>query len=376
MVNSHIGLQKKIETKKMQLQNPSRHKRLSIFLGASCFLLSMYAAGCSSPAATQEILPTTQVVTTLPPSPTPAPPTVTSSATAQIVTGEIDQDISVTPVIKFIVDTATPVPPTHTPFATFTITPSPTNSATPTPGPRPWLTHIPSLTPTTTRTASPPDATIRIQYPGQNSKVISPIRIESMISPGDDGFVYLYLIGEDGRIINLDDLNYSQSTYTRFLIAPYLSFEIDSIAETARLLVLTRDIYGRTMALSSVDLILLSVGRNEIAPADSLHEHLIITTPINGQVISGGKVVVTGQAAPLNSSPMIFELIDEESQLVGSRQVDMPIPPAGLSYTPFVIDVPYSITEITPVRLTMRQESDSRLTGTVALSSCEIILKP
>jgi len=197
-----------------------------------------------------------------------------------------------------------------------------------------------------------------------------------MISPGEDRFVYLELVGEDGRMISSEDLDYSQSSYSRFLIAPSLSFGIKSVAETARLLVLTRDIYGRTMALSSIDLILLSVGQNEIAPVNNLNEHLIISTPYNGQVISGGKVVVTGQAAPLNTTPIILELIDEKTQVVGSRQVNMPMPSGGLSYTPFVIDVPYSITEITPVRLTMRQESDSQLAGTVALSSCSIILTP
>lgn len=356
--------------------NRSKQKQSLIFQCFSCFLLALVGVGCTSELQTQEISSVTQVSATHVPADTLVAPTATSSATVQIITKEIDENISETPVIKYIVNTETPIPPTNTPYATFTITPSPTNSPTPTPGPRPWLTRIPSLTPTTTRTASPPDAMMRIQHPGPNSKVISPIRIEGMISPGEDRFVYLELVGEDGRMISSEDLDYSQSSYSRFLIAPSLSFGIKSVAETARLLVLTRDIYGRTMALSSIDLILLSVGQNEIAPVNNLNEHLIISTPYNGQVISGGKVVVTGQAAPLNTTPIILELIDEKTQVVGSRQVNMPMPSGGLSYTPFVIDVPYSITEITPVRLTMRQESDSQLAGTVALSSCSIILTP
>jgi hypothetical protein len=358
------------------LRNSSHYKPSFKFLYIFSFLLAMVFTGCTNFIETQELLPATQIPATQVPTATMLTPTAKPSATVQTITEEIGQDISDTPVIKYIVNTNTPVPPTITPYATFTITPSPTNSPTPTPGPRPWLTRIPSLTPTTTRTPSPPDATIRIQHPGQNSKVISPIRIEAMISPGEDRFVYLYLIGEDGRIINSDDLNYSQSTYTRFLIAPYLSFQIESVAEAARLLVVTKDNFGRTMALSSVDLILLTVGRNEITPVNHLNEHLVLSTPIDGQVISGGKVVVTGQAAPLNESPLIFELIDENSQVVGSRKVNMPMPAAGLSYTSFVIDVSYSITGITPVRLVMRQESDNGITGTIALSSCSIILKP
>ncbi|MCJ7623890.1 MAG: hypothetical protein MUO76_10330 [Anaerolineaceae bacterium] len=276
----------------------------------------------------------------------------------------------------FTSPTSTPPLPTLTASQTSTLTLEPTITETPTEGPSPTFTRLPSATPTITKTARAPEALIRITRPGLYSKLLSPIQIEAMITKGDDGYVYIELLGEDNRIITSDALDYRRSTYSRFLIVPVIEFEISGVAETARLVLSVRDYYGRMIAVSSVDLILLSLGRNEISPSISMDEPFLIKHPYKNQVLNGGKFVVSGLASPINESPLIIELINEFGEIVSTVQVQLPLATGGVSHIPFAVDVPYEVVESTPVRLTIRQESTGRIPGTVALTSHTIFIEP
>ena len=86
---------------------------------------------------------------------------------------------------------------------------------------------------------------------------------------------------------------------------------------------------------------------------------------------------MAGLADPVSSNPLVLELIDEEGNLLGSRQIPIEEPTGDLSHTPFGVGIPYVLEEdMTPVRLILRQESDGRIPGTVALSSIELTLIP
>jgi hypothetical protein len=78
----------------------------------------------------------------------------------------------------------------------------------------------------------------------------------------------------------------------------------------------------------------------------------------------------------VNDSPIIIELIDEAGQMVTSTQVIIPRPDGDVRFAPFTADIPYTVSGTTPVRLTLRQESSGRISGTVSLSSMKIILEP
>jgi hypothetical protein len=197
-----------------------------------------------------------------------------------------------------------------------------------------------------------------------------------MINPGDDGFVEMDLIGEDNRIINSRMLDYRRSIGQTFLIAPLVDFNITAAVETARLVLTTRDLKHRIKALSSVDLLLMSVGNPEIYPVPDLQEPFLVRSPRERNIIQGGSVRVTGLARPLNNNPLILELIDEQMNIVGSTSIYIPPPTGDISHTPFEVTIPYQITGSTPVRLTLRQESAGRILGTVALHSLEIVLEP
>lgn len=208
------------------------------------------------------------------------------------------------------------------------------------------------------------------------SKVLSPIQAEAVITPGEDGMVYLALIGEDSRKIVYQEMDYRASRNRTFSIYPKIDFSISGVAESARLEISVNDRFGRKIAISSVDLILLSMGTAELNPPLSLLEPYIVRYPYENQTIKGGSLLVSGLARPVNNNPLIIELIDEQNLIIASAEISVPQPYGNLSHTPFAIDIPYSLSATTPVRLTLRQESVGRIPGTVALSSITIVLEP
>lgn len=342
-----------------------------ILTAARIFLLHLILGGCAPAPVLETDLPL-------------AIPTTTLQVTAQEITQELvladpspsEQFQTGTPVVRFATSVGTNVPLIWTPDATFTITPVPTQTLTPTVGPSPRFTRTATLTGTPTSTPSPRDAVLRISRPGLYSRIVSPYKIEAMVTPGEDGFVYMSLIGEGQRVIQSQALDYRRSSYSRFLIVPEILFSIPTVAETARLTLETRDLSGRVMALSSVEIVLLSIGDNETNPPLRLYEPFIIETPKDGALISGGRFVVSGRAAAISSKPLIFELLAENGEIIASRTMQIPVPEGGQTHTPFAVEINYLVNEETNARLLMRQESDTRLPGTIALSSVAVNLFP
>ena len=208
------------------------------------------------------------------------------------------------------------------------------------------------------------------------SKVTSPVHLSSIASPGDDGFIYVNLIGEDGRTITHFEQRYYSRQGERFFFDRYLDFNIPGPAEYGRLEIRTRDKWGRDVSISSVDLLLLSVGNSELFDPLSLLEPYIIWYPHEGAIITGGSLLVSGLVQPVNQNPIIFELIDDGGKIVGSTRIDAPRIEPGQTHAQFAAAVPYQLDAGAEARLIIRQESLSRIPGTVALSSMRLILAP
>jgi len=360
-------------------------QKLSLLLIALfIIMLILMAIACSSS------LPVAYLVTT---SPTP--------------TIELTHTVTATDTPTTI-PTSTPTIPTQTAtlVPTATISPTPTISGTPTitptktKGPYPTWTHRPTLsptitltrrptltvtltltrtitlTPTITPTPTPPFDYLRISRPGLLSKVTSPFRMEAYVIPGSDGMVYLDLIGEDSRPITQEALDYRNYAMQGIWFTHKVAFSIPGVVETARLSLSVNDRVGRKISITSVDLILLSLGRDEVTPPNVILEPYLIRYPRPDQTIQGGVVLVDGLARPVNDNPLIFELIDEQRNILGSAQMQIPPPTGDLSHTPFSITIPYTVSGHTPVRLTLRQESAGRIPGTVELASQTISLEP
>ncbi len=257
-----------------------------------------------------------------------------------------------------------------------TITPTSTRTRIPTWTPRPSSTPRPTNTPTITPTPTPPLAFFRINNIAPYSMVVSPIQPQAIASPGDDGLIYITLIGEDGRIISREGLNFRNYLGRQVGIAPEVNFVPIGAAETARLEISSIDRYNRTIALTSVEVVLLQLGNNVITRPNDLSEPYLIREPDEGDTIRGGLLYVQGLARILNVNPLIVELIDSNGNVLGREEVPVHAPSDEASHIPFEVYIPYSVSESTNVRLTVRQESDSRIPGTVSLYSYEIILAP
>jgi hypothetical protein len=337
-----------------------------LYIGISVVFLSLAASGCTSlndflnpqpptlVPTLEIVLPPTQDSQASLPLPTPVPP----QATEQIAT----------------------VTQTGTPAATATRTRRPTITRTPTAGPSPTVTRTPTFTrtvtrtPTITYTPTPPLPGLYILRPGLLSRVVSPIQSEMHVITGAEGLVDVELVGEDGRVISRRTLEYAGPNM-RYWAAPELPFEIASAAETARLQISTRDEFGRISRLFSTDLVLLQFGRSEINPAAVDQEPYLIRQPDEEAIIGGGVLVVEALAHPVNDSPLIIELIDENNTVIVTKQVIVPEPTGELSHTPFRVEIPYRVMRPVPVRLVLRQEG-SRIPGTVALISQVLTISP
>ncbi len=348
-----------------------------IILWISLVLLVCSISACTSLTTMQEI----PIPSTTPTAFNSATPSATLSNTPLVVPSESPTETIAPSETKPPTATRKPtrsftpdLSATATVTSTFTLTP--TRTRIPTRTPYPTRTLRPSRTPTLTETPTPPLAFFRINNIGPFSFVTSPIRPEAIVSPGEDGLIIVELIGEDGSTITKENINYQGYMGRRFGIAPEVNFELKKVSEYGRLSIYTKDRYNRTIALTSVDLILLQLGSNKITPPKDLTEPYIIREPDPEDTIEGGVIVVEGLARILSTNPIIIECIDPDGNIVGDAQIEVEAPNQVLSHIPFKVFIPYSVEESTNVRITVRQESDSRLPGTLYLFSFEVTLDP
>jgi len=314
-------------------------------------LLGLVAAGCT--VASISNLPT--------PYPTEFLPTLIALTVnaADQVTPEKTPSLTATSTL--------PPAPSRTPTLASSLTPSPTCCTA-------VSTSTRTPTPTRTATATPelPIADIQFFRPGPASRVVSPLRINAYLWPGAGGKVRVELLGEDGRLLVRKVLAYSPTN--RVHVITDLDFEIEAVAEAGRLQVSTEDSSGRIIALASVDLILLSLGDEDLNPPADGNESIVIREPVKNTLIQGGSVVVSGLAIPAGDQPLLVELIATDGRVVGYRQAAL-TPVEGTGYTSFTVDVPYSVTSTTWVRLTI-SETSGRIPGRTHISSIEVLLSP
>lgn len=362
------------------------HPHMAVFLLFSFIMVGVY--GCKP-----------GILKTPPPATSTRKPSATQSLSLPVKlknTATITQQSSPTPTstedIPKTIPTKTAIPnstspvsehtdevsarPTLTASMTASITWTATITKIPTRTPYPTRTRYPSRTPTITSTPNPPLAFFRINNLGMYSKVISPVRPEAIISPGEDGLIHIEIIDPDRKRIANEVFNYRSNIGRHFLIAPEIDFNVAGVAQLARLQVSSFDRFQRPMWLTSVELILLALGENQITAPSDLTEPYIIRQPAPDDEISHGMLEISGLARILNDTPLIIECVDPTGAILCSSQVELHASMDGVSHIPFTALLPYQVNEATNVRLTFRQESATRIPGTIALSSFEITLLP
>lgn len=264
--------------------------------------------------------------------------------------------------------TLTPLPePALSPAISATVPASPTSTL------GPPANSIPSKTPRQSPTATSPFAAIQILSPGPASKVVSPITVNAYLAPGARGNIRLELLGEDGRLLVRKILSYAPVPKVHVL--ENLDFEISAAAEAGRIQISTEDNDGRTVALASVDVLLLGLGQDDINPPGDLLEDIIIQEPSSHALIQGGTVTVSGLARLEGTDPLIVDLIAPDGSLAGpTRLLEVKRPEDG-GYAPFTIDMPYSVKAQTWTLIRISERS-SRIPGAIHISTKEVLLSP
>lgn len=235
---------------------------------------------------------------------------------------------------------------------------------------------LPTLGSTPFKMPTPPLAAIRITRPGLQSRLLSPFRVEISARPTTNARLQIALLGEDGRVLFSQTLRYSPTITEQVFLQLEVEFAISGPAEAARLMAWNTDEFGRLISLSSVDLVLLSIGDDLLTPPVNLRESLFIIRPYANEFFSNGLLSLQGWISPVSSQPVLIEVISEDNAVLFTATLDVgPVTPERF-YVPFEISIPYSVPAYTRARLTLRQDSDSRLPGTVVLASQQISLSP
>jgi hypothetical protein len=233
-----------------------------------------------------------------------------------------------------------------------------------------------SLSPALTPINSPsiPYGRIQIIAPGPLSKVVSPFNVKAFLVPGASGVVKMELLGEDGRLLMREVRIYDTPPGVQVTVGLEMSFEISGVAEAGRVQVSVEDEYKRTVALSSVDVILLSLGESDLNPPGDLLEDILIQEPVPNALIQGGTMLVSGLARTHTLGPLMIELQTDDGRIIGTRQVAVDDSIDG-HHSTFMIDVPYTINTPTKARLLV-WENGEHIPGITHLSSLEVLLSP
>ena len=262
--------------------------------------------------------------------------------------------------------------PTFTPQPTVQNIPSPTatqNTPTPSPSPMPTQPSLDSPPPTNV-----PPSSVQILSPGPGSKVVSPFTLRASIKPGSESVVHIELLGEDGRLLMREVRNYPSLDTEWVNMGSQISYGTNAVSETGRLQISVEDEHGRLKEISSVNLILLSLGTQDLYhPADQL-ENIVIESPQANTLIQGNTMRVSGLARPRSTQPLMIEIQTSDGRIVGTRQVAVTFSP-GSTYGTFAIDVPFNVGTTNRVRLKV-WEPGNIIPGIVDLSSLEVILSP
>ncbi len=276
-------------------------------------------------------------------------------------------------------DTGTPTPktePTQTIVRAVRASRTPTVTLTPTVTQTLRITHTPTLTPTITLTSTlnPKAILLRIAEAGPMSKVTSPSKFIFYISPDFVGDTHIDLLGEDGRSLYSKSFRTFATEGGATKVSQDVDFQIPGTGELGRLQVSTYDKMGRMLALSSVRLLLLSIGETQLNPPFPAREHILLRTPLWDDEISGGQLKIVGEIQPVNGQPITVELIDNDGYILATQQLTSQI--ADGTYHSFSINLPYRV-EIDKVvtHLIFRQDDD-RITGLAYFFSREVFLSP
>jgi hypothetical protein len=214
---------------------------------------------------------------------------------------------------------------------------------------------------------------ITILTPGESSLVTAPIEVTALVYPGEDGVVRLTLVDRNQNLLARQLHRVETPSDGAIEFSTQLAFEIPTETSAAILTIATQDHAHRPLALRSINITLAGSGEDMIEPVSSTQSWLTITEPEPGAVISASPMLISGTVIPVNSNPIIFELLTERGGAIVSKQLAVETPGKAMAFEVPLIYPP--VTETRDIRLIVRQSAG--LAGVDAiLDSLPVIIMP
>ncbi len=213
---------------------------------------------------------------------------------------------------------------------------------------------------------------LAIYAPGPGSQLTSGFRLNGWGGPSFNDRVLIRLLGEDGTVLSKGWRYLSVLSGNPGRFNATINFNIDHVAEEARLEISMQSWRDRqTTHISTVNLTLLSTGTALIHPARRGAEKLAILSPREGKVVSGGVALVQGAGWVDSDTPLSVDIINNRGESLGSAQVELDSPAIGQLGT-FSVEVPYQIPFQQWVHITVYEPSTGKIPGIIHLTSVEV----
>jgi hypothetical protein len=259
---------------------------------------------------------------------------------------------------------------------------SPTTTLIP---PNPAITPIPTFTSTPTQlpvsTIAPteairlfPLAQIQIFAPVELLPVTSPFQLNAKPPDNYSGPVEIELKATDGRLLAKSVFQLDQDDLESSLLNREIIFEISGQEENGRLSISIFDDYDRLLALSSVDLHLLSSGSQESFAEAEYPEKIWIRLPETGSQQQNGPILISGLGFPKGERPYSVQIINREGRILDFGEA-YPDFSSENDFATFEITLEVNLENSQNLQIAVR-ESGTSLSGDIHFSSIEIELVP
>jgi hypothetical protein len=187
----------------------------------------------------------------------------------------------------------------------------------------------PEPSPTTVPVVLPPEELLILE-PGDRSHVASPFQVRGYLRSGGHSQVHIRLLDERGEPVVDRDARLRPIGDQPYFFIVDLEFEIPQVAEAARLEVSTADPAGGQIDhLTSVRLILLSIGPGEIHPVIEGPERLTILEPLPGSHLTSSTFSVRGTAWTDSWTPLSIRLFAANGELIREGNAELRAPGLG-----------------------------------------------
>jgi hypothetical protein len=233
----------------------------------------------------------------------------------------------------------------------------------------------PTATPAVEGIAIPDSGEPVILLPGNNARLVSPLKIKFISKPGEDGLIRIELIGHDNRLIFRRLLNYADYKGKTLLVDQEIPFEVRD-DENARLQVVLEDKKGKINFLTSIQLTLLQIKGSETSGEIPVNPRIKIGIPEPGSSVKGAGLVIQTGIKPINDTPVVVEVLASDWHTLTSKIVKISIPADQTAFTPINVKLPYKTGSNLPVTIRIRQESNNLITGPVFIWSEKVTLTP